>query len=159
MSLGDALYIGGFIVLPIAIVGWCLSQLRRLRNHGFGRKPIPVESVESTAELPVVPRPDSERLTPPEADANRPAVELEPEPAPVRRDWAEAIQPTRGRQAVPRTAAVGPKRPFSPPIYAGRSAGVVLRATPPARRWPLAHFKAPHAVAPRGSTGRRRPTG
>lgn len=158
MSLGDALYIGGFIVLPIAIVGWCLSQLRRLRNHGFGRRPIPVETVESTAELPVIPGPDGEHLTPPGADPNDPAASHLPPP--VRRDWAEAIQPTRGRQAVARaTAAAGPERPFSPPIYAGRSAGVVLRATPPAKRWPLAHLKAPHAAAPRSNASRRRPSG
>lgn len=162
MTLGDALYVGGFIVLPIAIVSWCLSQLRRLRNRGAVREP---PRSDSTAEFPAISGSDAGKDTSGEVASSPldPPTELGPttpgQEVSVRRDWAEAVRPTRGRQATPRTDTGTPQRPFSPPLYAGRSGGVVLRAVPPAKRWPLAHFKAPYAPTPRRSTGRRRPAG
>jgi len=153
MTLGDALYVGGFIILPIAIVSWCLAQLRSLRRRRFGRKSTPIES---TAEFPIISRPNGTGEQPPEPVTDELST-IEPEAPPVHRDWAEAVRPTRGRQAMAvNVAANTAQRPFSPPIYAGKSAGVVVRLVPPAKRWPLAHFKAAHATpVKRRATTRR----
>ena len=65
-----------------------------------------------------------------------------------RRDWSASVQPLRPREAAgDATVAIAPLstpvRPFRPPIYRGRSAGVVLRQTPLAARWPAAMRRRP----------------
>ncbi|HET9017794.1 MAG TPA: hypothetical protein VFN57_19485 [Thermomicrobiaceae bacterium] len=71
-----------------------------------------------------------------------PIVEIPP-----RRDWAASVQPLRARETdgtVPGPAPLTPPaRPFRPPIYRGRSAGVVVRQTPLAARWPAALRRRP----------------
>lgn len=121
MTPGDLLFIGAFIILPIALIIWSLTSLRAIRRRRQTWDVDPVAGT-GTAELPVV----------------------EP-PAPPR-DWGAAVRPTRSDGA---TAVADPVlapvslRPFWPPAYRGRSAGVVRRVTPPAARWPRAHRRRP----------------
>lgn len=137
MTLGDALFVGAFIILPLAIVIWCLTTLRSLRR----RRKRAAEAAaylpnltEGTAEMPIVAA---------AGDAALESAGATEQFAPPRRDWAATVRPTRAQPGPTSTTTLAPiivqARPFHPPAFRGRSAGVVSRMTPPAARWPAAH--------------------
>lgn len=124
MTLGDLLFVGAFIVLPVAIVTWGVVMLRSMRRRRMHASlSMPTNGGTGTAELPVV-------------ELDTPA-----------RDWGAAVQPRQGGWATDASEAMAsvlvPARPFWPPRYSGRAAGVVIRLTPPAVRVPRAHRRRP----------------
>jgi hypothetical protein len=106
MSLGDISFIAAFIVLPLVIVVLSVMALRTLNQRQ--RRPLARFSAdnpaESTQELPI-----AERREP--------------------RDWAAAVQPTRGPAADEVARPYAPTQSFKVPSYHGRTKGVVRRMT------------------------------
>jgi len=133
MTPGDLLFIGAFIILPIALIIWSLTSLRAIRRRRREWNVDPTVGT-GTAELPVV-----EHVPPP-------------------RDWGATVRPTRGGGASAAVDTVGApvtSRPFWPPVYRGRARGVVRRMTPPAVRWPRAHRRRPRDADVGLGAGRR----
>ncbi|HUZ01484.1 MAG TPA: hypothetical protein VMU89_14130 [Thermomicrobiaceae bacterium] len=112
---------GALLVVAVVVVLVVVGLLVLGLGAGRRRRVLPTATV--TQELPIVQVP--------------------------RRDWAASVQPLRSREIVGDGAAVTvaplalPARPFRPPIYRGRSRGVVLRQTPLAARWPAAMRRRP----------------
>ncbi len=107
MSLGDFSFIAAFIVFPLVIVALSVMALRTLSRHE--RRPLARftagNPAESTQELPITP-------------AKQPQE---------KRDWTDAVQPTRGPVATAEPEKGETTSTFKVPTYRGRSTGVVRR--------------------------------
>jgi hypothetical protein len=110
MSLGDFSFIAAFVIFPLVIVAlsvWALRTLDRREHRPLARfsTDSEISPAESTQELPIATGEES-------------------------RDWAAAVQPTRGPAAEERVEpAAAATQAFKLPTYRGRSTGVVRRVS------------------------------
>jgi hypothetical protein len=101
MEFGDVLFVAAFIILPLLIIVLSVVALRALnRRPRLRERFLGGDAEETTAEFQLPPR-----------------------------DWAESVQPTRGRRAnLPaETSPEITNRQFRVPAYRARSGGIVRR--------------------------------